>query len=86
MLTKTQEDLRSSSGLSLLANDAVGIKRDVNPSHDEAYFNKLKITKTLDSKESYDTYLHGMDEVIDSTERTKAADESVLKDCKRNRR
>lgn len=85
VLTKTQENVWASKGLSLLANDAVGTKRDLEPSHDKAYFNELKTTKAVDSKELYDTYLHGMDEVIDSTERTKAADESVLRSCKDNR-
>jgi hypothetical protein len=81
VLTKTQESLLGSKGLSLLANDAVGMKRDLVPSHSETYFQKLKTDKKVDDKDTYDTYLHGMDEVIDSTERQKTADESALKDC-----
>jgi len=81
VLTKTQESLLGSKGLSLLANDAVGMKRDIVPSHSVAYFQNLKTDKKADDKDSYDTYLHGMDEVIDSTERQKTADETTLKDC-----
>ena len=81
VLTKTQESLFGSGGLSLLANDAAGRKRDLPPSHDEEYFNKLKIEKMANDKDRYDTYLHGMDEVIDSTERQKMADEAALKAC-----
>ncbi len=86
VLTKTQENFWGSNGLSLLANDAVGIKRDITPSHDEAYWEKLKAEKTAGPTETYDTYLHGMDEVIDSTEKIKASDEMALKNCKNNRR
>ena len=81
VLTKTQESL---FGLSLLANDAVGIKRNITPSHDEAYFKTLKDQKKTD--DSYETYLHGMDEVIDSTEKSKSSDEAALKNCIDNRR
>ena len=81
VLTKTQESLLGSGGLSLLANDAVGRKRDLSPSHDENYFNKLKTNKHAYDKDKYDTYLHGMDEVIDSTETQKMGDEAVLKYC-----
>jgi len=86
VLTKTQESLWGSNGLSLLANDAVGIKRDMAPSHDEASFEKLKAQKKTDTTDTYDTYLHGMDEVIDSTEKSKVSDEAALKSCKNNRR
>lgn len=86
VLTKTQEDLRNSKGLSLLANDAVGMKRDIIPSHDQGYFDQLKDKNKLDNTDLYDTYLHGMDEVIDSTEMTKASDEASLKNCKNYRR
>jgi hypothetical protein len=81
VLTKTQESLIGSGGLSLLANDAVGIKHDLPPSHDEAYLGNLKKDKKVNDKDSYDTYLHGMDEVIDSTEKQKKADEVTLKAC-----
>jgi len=82
VLTKTQENLWGSNGLSLLANDAVGIKQDISPSHNEASFEKLKEQKKVDAVDSYDTYLHGMDEVIDSTEKSKVSDEVVLKSCR----
>ena len=84
-LTKTQEDVLGSNGLSLLANDAVGIKRGIAPSHGEAYLEQLKIDQKIDGKEAYDTYLHGMDEVIDSTEKGKMADEAALKNCINNK-
>ena len=86
VLTKTQEGLWKSSGLSVLANDAVGVKRDITPSHDEFYFKQLKADKKMDGKDTYDTYLHGMDEVIDSTEKSKIYDEAALKKCQKNRR
>ena len=86
VLTKTQECLWGSKGLSLIASDAVGIKRDITPSHNEAYLEQLKGQKAADPTETYDTYLHGMDEVIDSTEKSKSSDEMVLKNCKNNRR
>lgn len=79
VLTKTQESLLGSKGISLLANEAVGNKRAVIPSHDEPYFEQLKLDKKTDAVGDYDTYLHGMDEVIDSTEKEKAGDELALK-------
>ncbi|UFS71706.1 hypothetical protein LPW11_05810 [Geomonas sp. RF6] len=81
VLTKTQENVFGSRGLSVLANDAVGTKRDIEPSHHEAYFNALKAEGKADDRDAYDTYLHGMDEVIDSTEKQKRADEAILKGC-----
>lgn len=39
----------------------------------------------VDENDSYDNYLNGMDEVIDSTEKQKMADEAALKDCLRNK-
>lgn len=86
VLTKTQENLLGSRGLSVLANDAVGTKKEVIPSHDENYFNRLVGDRKIAGSESYDSYLHGMDEVINSTEKNKASDESILKSCKNNRR
>ena len=86
VLTKTQESLWGSNGLSLLANEAVGIKRDITPSHDEASYEKLKAQRKTDATDTYDTYLHGMDEVIDSTEKSKASDEAALKKCQKDRR
>lgn len=77
VLTKTQE-----SGLTgMLANQAVGTKRDLAPSHDEAYLEGLKKAGKADAQDDYATYLHGMDEVIDSTEKQKREDEAGLKDC-----
>lgn len=77
VLTKTQE-----SGLTgMLANQAVGTKRDLAPSHDEAYLEGLKKAGKADAQDDYATYLHGMDEVIDSTEKQKREDEAALKDC-----
>jgi len=81
VLTKTQESLFGSTGLSLLANSAVGNKRDIIPSHDADYFTQLKKDGKTSGKDSYDTYLHGMDEVIDSTEKGKIADEAALRAC-----
>lgn len=81
VLTKTQESLIGSRGLALLANDAVGKKRDLSPSHDQRYLNQLKVDKVADGKAPYDTYLHGMDEVIDSVEMQKLSDEAALKAC-----
>jgi len=77
VLTKTQE----SGLLGLLANDAVGAKRDLMPSHDEAYLDSLKQAGKADVQDDYATYLHGMDEVIDSTEKQKREDEAALRDC-----
>jgi hypothetical protein len=85
VLTKTQENFLGSKGLSLIANDAAGTKRDVTPSHDEASYTNLKSIGYVPSDESYDTYLHGMDEVIAATEKSKISDEATLKSCKENR-
>ena len=65
----------------VLANDAVGTRRDLMPSHDEAYLDGLKKAGKADAKDDYATYLHGMDEVIDATEKQKREDEAALKDC-----
>jgi len=81
VLTKTQEDILGSRGLALLANDAIGTKRSLSPSHDETYFKRLQNDEKIASSDEYDTYLHGMDEVIDSTENQKMRDQEVLKAC-----
>ncbi len=86
VLTATQENLFQSRGLSLLANSAVGMKEDILPSHDKEYLHQLKHAKKINVKEQYATYLHGMDEVIDSVERQKKDDESVLRNCLGHRR
>lgn len=82
ILTKTQE----SGFTGVLANAAVGKQRDISPSHDANYFQELKNGKKVNSTEDYGTYLHGMDEIIDSTEKEKIADEAVLKECAAMRR
>jgi hypothetical protein len=77
VLTKTQE-----TGLTgLIASKAVGEKRVIMPSHDNAYFQGLQGEEKVEKGDSYDTYLHGMDEVIDSTEKEKREDESILKNA-----
>ena len=81
ILTKTQESLFGSKGLSLMANSAVGTKRDIDPSHDKAYLDSLKAQGKAAPGDDYSTYLHGMDEVIDSMEKEKSADEATLKAC-----
>lgn len=81
VLTKTQENLIGSNGLSSGANDAVGVTRDLGPSHDKHHFEDLKKEKKILNNDAYDTYLHGMDEVIDSTEAQKRVDEAVLRTC-----
>lgn len=86
ILTATQENLFQSWGLSLLANSAVGMKEDILPSHGKAHFDQLKQANKVDAKEKYSTYLHGMDEVIDSTEKQKSEDETILKSCTNSRR
>lgn len=86
VLTKTQEDFLGSKGLSLIANNAAGTKRDVTPAHDEDSYRNLKSIGYIASDESYDTYLHGMDEVISATEKGKTSDEAALKECIDNRR
>ena len=86
VLTSTQENLFQSRGLSLLANKAVGIREDIIPSHDNEYMDQLKQAKKVDAKEKYGTYLHGMDEVIDSTEKQKMEAEAALKSCMGGRR
>ena len=80
ILTKTQESLWGSNGLSAVSHGAVGIKHDLVPAHDKQYFvdnDKIKENKN----DTYDGYLHGMDQVIAATEAVKAADEEVLTGC-----
>lgn len=81
VVTKIQEDVIGSSGLSLLANNAVGRKRDLEPCHDEDHLEELKVEGKVDQKEAFGTYLHGMDEVIESLESSKRADEATLRRC-----
>jgi hypothetical protein len=81
ILTKTQENLVGSRGLSLMANSAVGTKRDIDPVHDPAYLDALKADGKAAATDDYSTYLHGMDEVIGSMEKEKSADEATLKAC-----
>ena len=77
VLTKTQE----SGFTGMLACKAVGNKCEVIPSHGEGYFKQLQTDRKVAYNDDYSTYLHGMDEVIDSTEKQKAADEAALKNC-----
>ena len=78
VLTATQE---TKMGTSWLANKAVGQQTDLPASHDKAHFDALKAAGKVDPKDDYETYLHGMDEVIDSMEARKTADETALKNC-----
>ncbi|PWC33630.1 hypothetical protein [Azospirillum sp. TSO35-2] len=92
VLTKTQE-----TGMaSYVAPKAVGIKRDLEPVHDKAYylahegaFDRAAAAKagaSFDENESYSTYLHGMDEVIASMEAQKEADQKKLDACVNRKR
>lgn len=81
ILTKTQESLFGSKGLSIMANSAVGTKRDIDPVHDAAYLDALKAKGAAAAGDDYSTYLHGMDEVIGSMEKEKSGDEATLKAC-----
>ena len=81
VLTKTQESLFGSKGLSIMANSAVGTKRDIAPVHDAAYLDALKADGKAAAGDDYSTYLHGMDEVIGSMEKEKSSDEATLKAC-----
>lgn len=81
ILTKTQESLFGSKGLSTMANSAVGTKRDIEPVHDAPYLDALKAEGRAAAGDDYSTYLHGMDEVIGSMEKEKSSDEATLKAC-----
>jgi len=78
-LTKMQEQ----GALSRFMEDAVGQKRDIAPATPEQSFNAMKQAGQIGAGEDYETYLHGMDEVIGSMEAGKSADETALKDCVR---
>lgn len=86
VLTKTQEEFIGSKGLSMFANKQVGTKRDVAPYHDEESFQNLKSIGYISSTEDFGSYLHGMDEVIAATEKSKTSDETALKNCRDNSR
>ena len=87
ILTKSQEKGLSS----VVAPGAVGVKRDLEPSHDRSYYQAHegkfdraaadKNKQTYDENEEYSTYLHGMDEVIDSMEAQKQADQKAIVNC-----
>lgn len=80
VLTKTQESLWGSKGVSAVSHSAIGIKQDLEPAHDRKYFeenDKVKANKD----DTYDGYLHGMDQVIAAAEKKKQADEGSLKEC-----
>lgn len=80
VLTKTQESLWGSKGISALSVSAVGAKHDLAPAHDEHYFKRYDKVKG-NKNDTYDGYLHGMDQVIAATEEQKKADEQVLTEC-----
>lgn len=77
VLTQTQE----SGGLSLLANEAVGIKRQLQPATTAAGLEQLKSQGKVAKDTKLDAHLHGMDEVIAAMEQQKSADEAALKSC-----
>jgi hypothetical protein len=80
VLTKTQESLWGSKGVSAVSHGAVGIKHDLKPAHDRRYFEENdKIRANKD--DNYEGYLHGMDQVIAATEKQKETDENALKGC-----
>ena len=78
-LTKMQEQ----GAFSRFMDDAVGQKRNIAPATAEQSFNAMKQAGQIGAGEDYETYLHGMDEVIGSMEASKSADEMALKDCVR---
>lgn len=73
--------LEGSGLVGMLASDAVGVKRDLEPATSESEFNQLKSEGKIDIKEDYATYLHGMDNVIAATEKQKVADQAALESC-----
>lgn len=75
VLTQTQE----SGGLSLLANEAVGIKRKLQPATTATELAQLKSQGKVAKDTKLATHLHGMDEVITAMEQQKSADEAALK-------
>lgn len=77
VLTQTQEN----SALSLLANDAVGIKRKLQAATTAADLSRLKSQGKVARDTDLATHRHGMDEVIAAMERQKSADEAALKSC-----
>lgn len=77
VLTQTQE----SGGLSLLANEAVGIKRKLQPATTATELAQLKSQGKVAKDTKLATHLHGMDEVITAMEQQKSADEAALKSC-----
>ncbi len=77
VLTHTQE----SGGLSLLANQAVGIKRKLQAATTAAGLEQLKSLGKVAKDTKLDAHLHGMDEVIAAMEQQKSADEAALKSC-----
>ena len=77
VLTKKQE----SGFIGILANNAVGTKQDIDPSTTEKEFKQLKAKHMVDKEEDYAGYLHGMDQMILSTEKLMQNDEALLKSC-----
>ena len=77
VLTQTQE----SGGLSLFANQAVGIKRQLQAATTATELAQLKSQGKVAKDTKLATHLHGMDEVIAAMEQQKSADEAALKSC-----
>jgi hypothetical protein len=79
VLTKTQEE----GVTGMLAADAVGKKRDLDPALTPDQLEQQKKAGLVDPEEDYATHLHGMDMVIDAMEQQKRADEAALRQCLR---
>lgn len=77
VLTQTQE----SGALSLLANQAVGIKHPLQAATTATDLARLKSQGKVAGNTDLSTHLHGMDEVIAAMEQRKSADEAALKSC-----
>lgn len=77
VLTQTQEN----GGLSLLANQAVGIKRKLQAATTATGLEQLKSQGKVARDTDLATHRHGMDEVIAAMEQQKSADEAALKSC-----
>ena len=77
VLTQTQEN----GGLSLFANDAVGIKRKLQAATTADNLSRLKSQGKVAKDTDLATHRHGMDEVIAAMEQQKSADEAALKSC-----
>jgi hypothetical protein len=61
--------------------NAIRIKGEVLTNTKESNCGTSWEANEADALEGYDTYLYGMDEVIDSIEKKRTADEAALKHC-----